>query len=236
MGAARHVMDMGYGMKPPGVIGTKINPLAPDTLCPGIEAATISLLMDELTQPDMLELYVETYNAARREYARGESSRRAELEHKVAKLDAEVGRLIDFVARGIGNTDRLAPDYETRCRELDEARADPALAPPPMDSVALHPAALAGYRRAISSLVPLMGGDLSGIDRKMTDQLRNLINTVTVYPGQAPGQVEIELTGHLRALIDAPPIGRVWEAVVARGATKLVTHDLSGRSKLSLYY
>ncbi|VDC25238.1 hypothetical protein XINFAN_01476 [Pseudogemmobacter humi] len=165
----------------------------------------------------MLQLYIDTYNQARREYARGESARRAELEKTVARLDAEVGRLISFMARGVGHADRLASEYDARCRELDTARAALASAPPPIDNVALHPAALAGYRHALRELAPIMGANARNGRADLAAQLRRLVESVTVFQGDLPGSIRIGISGHLRTLINAPKLrDRVWGAVVAR--------------------
>ncbi|WP_350339894.1 recombinase family protein [Gemmobacter denitrificans] len=184
-----------------------------------IEAMVLHLLEQELAQPRALEIYVNAYNEARREYYAGEAKRRADLERKVARLDAEVGRLLSFIARGMGDVDRIAAEYDQRCRDLAEARAALALAPPPLDLVALHPQAVAGYRRAIADLAPIMASDESASRLRIADLLRRVINTVTVRRGTGPGQISIEIDGTLAHLIKVPSTSAsmVGGTVVARG-------------------
>lgn len=191
-----------------------------------IEGAVFAALRDEIDNPRHLALYVETYNAARRELVAGEARRRADLERQVARLDAEVDRLIDFVARGIGNTDRLATDYAERCEELAEAQRQLALTPAPLTDVALHPRALEGYRKALENLAPLIAADHIATGNAHAAALRELITSVTVSPGGAPGHVNVRIEGSLRRLIAAPAISadRVRGALVAREGSGRLPH------------
>lgn len=181
-----------------------------------IEEQVIGLLRREMETPEMLDLYVSEYNKARGEYAAAMSRRRGKLEARIRQLDAEISRLIDFVARGIGNNDRLASDYEARCTELDAAKAELALEPPAMTPVMLHPAAMQGYRKDLAALATIMGTDTSTQASRYAEILRSLIESVTISESAA-GQIEITVAGRLRALIEAPTLTRrlSGEALVA---------------------
>lgn len=180
-----------------------------------IETMVLDALREEIASPETLDLYVKEYNRARRELAAETHRRRAGLEKRVSQIDAELGRLVTFIARGIGDVDRLAQDYEARSAELTAARAELAAAPPALTDVALHPQALAGYRRMLDDLAPIMGAD-SGAAETAANILRRIIKSVTVSPGTGPGQIAIEIEGYLRELVEAPPL-RVGGGVVARG-------------------
>ena len=192
-----------------------------------VEEHVIGLLRTELDQPDLLRLYVHEYNKARAEFAAGQTRRRAGLQRIINHLDAEVGRLLTFVAKGIGDTDRLAAEYDAKCRDLAEARAELAMEPAPISDVALHPLAMAGYRQDLAQLAPLMGADTSGGSNGYAAALRNLIETVTV--GETTiGQMEITISGRLRALVDAPAMVRrlSGDAVVAEEGFEPPTQGL----------
>ena len=192
-----------------------------------VEEQVIGLLRGELQKPAMLDLYVSEYNKARAEYAAGMLRRRSRLETRIKQLDAEVSRLIDFVARGIGNTDRLAADYEARCEELAAAKAELEDEPPAITPVMLHPAALVGYRLDLAKLAKVMGTDTSSETTRYAEILRGLIETVTISE-TARGQMEITVAGKLRALIDAPTLKRRLSggAVVAEEGLEPPTRGL----------
>lgn len=170
-----------------------------------VEDHVIGLLRAELEQPKLLDLYVREYNKARIEYARAQIGRRAKLQRSIDDLQAETDRLLKFVARGIGDVERIADEYDTKCRMLADARAEIALEPEPVTAVALHPLAIAGYRKDLAQLAPLMATDLSSGQNDFAESLRRLVETVTVGESTA-GQMEITLTGRLRSLIDSPAL------------------------------
>ncbi len=180
-----------------------------------IENLVIRALQDELASPHLLEVYVQEYALARKELAAETLRRRTRLERRVADLDAELSRLVDFVARGVGSTDRLADEYRARSEELRQAQAELALEPPPLTTIALHPKAVAGYRKLLADLSPLLGSDQTGV-REAAEAIRRIVKSITVGPGSGPDQIEITIEGYLRELIEAPPV-RVGGAVVARG-------------------
>ena len=95
--------------------------------------------------PDSLVQYVKAYNEARVEFAAKMIQRRSTLERRVSELDGEIDRIINMVAKGIGNADRLTEDYGKRCDEFAQAEAELALEPEPITPVSLHPAALEAY-------------------------------------------------------------------------------------------
>ena len=172
-----------------------------------VEEHVIGLLRAELDKPELLELYIAEYNRARTEFAGAQMKRRNGLQRVINDLEAETGRLISFVARGIGDVDRLASEYEEKCRRLAEARAEIQLEPEPIKAVALHPMAVAGYRKDLANIAPLMAQDHAGGASGYASALRQLIDTVTIGETSA-GQMEISITGRLRALIEAPTLKR----------------------------
>lgn len=180
-----------------------------------VEAAVIGMLRDELDNPEHLRLYVEQYNRARREFAEATAMRRRRLERRVADLDQEIGRLIDFIARGIGNADRIAQDYTARCDELEAAKRELAAEPPALDAVALHPLAIDGYRRDLAALAPAMATDRPDADGSFAEILRRLIDSVVVSESEGR-QMIVTVHGRLRQLIEAPAVSRVLNSLVAR--------------------
>ncbi|MGN7869423.1 recombinase family protein [Paracoccus sp. 22332] len=172
-----------------------------------IEDHVIGMLRAELDKPDLLALYIAEYNRTRAELAAAQNKRRAGLERAIGNLDAEVGRIVQFVAKGIGDVDRLAADYDAKCKELAALRVELATEPEPVNAVTLHPQAMAGYRKDLQEIAPLMGADQSGSRNVYGDALRRLIDSVTIGETSA-GQMEVTVAGRLRALIEAPNMQR----------------------------
>ena len=172
-----------------------------------VEGAVMALLRAELDRPDLLKLYGETYNRTRAELAAGEGRERDTLTRKLADAESAATRLLDFVARGVGDADRIARDYSTRCDEIATLKARLSQTPAPLASVALHPLAVLAYKRDLSDLAAALGHDAHTPGTPAITALRRLVESVTITEGAAGEQI-ITLKGRLRSLIEAPPLRR----------------------------
>jgi site-specific DNA recombinase len=67
--------------------------------------------------------------------------------------------------------------------------------------VALHPAALARYEEMIGRLqMSIAEGTVAG-NAEYPEVMRDLVESVTVRPGDEPGRVKVEIKGRLNALL-----------------------------------
>ena len=167
-----------------------------------VEAEVLALLRQQLADPDSLVTYVEEYNKARLEFARGEIDRRAKAERKVKALDGEIERTLDLLIKGVGNKVRLEERYADLCREFDEAKEILEATPTPPSLVTLHPAAIAAYKSNLDDLSRLLktGGGESLAELQAV--LRELVAKVVVT-GDA-GKVDVKVYGKLRMLLSEP--------------------------------
>ena len=132
--------------------------------------------------------------------------RRTTLERRIADLDVELNRLIDMVAKGLGNADRLRVQYGARSKEYDEAKLELSKKPEPINPVTLHPAAIKAYRDDLNSLAEAVSDRLASGYPKIGQIMRELIESVTVRPEKATGGIDITIQGKLRALLSQPVI------------------------------
>ncbi|SCM71698.1 Phage integrase [uncultured Pleomorphomonas sp.] len=192
-----------------------------------VEQAVVNVLRKELKHPKLLVEYVQAYNEARVEYASKLQKKRSVLEKRVRDLDAECERLISFIAKGVGNTDRLGAQYQLRCDELDAAKLELSREPEPLTAVTLHPAALKAYAEDLERLSEAMNSRLSAGYTEISRLLRELVHSVVVRRGKEPGEIEITLNGKLRSLLAQPLVkSGVGGVVVAAGGIEPPTYGL----------
>jgi site-specific DNA recombinase len=158
--------------------------------------------------------------AARRNVAR--------LERRRGEIDREVARLVDGIAKGIGDPKPLGDRMKAICAELRdiEAQLEAADAKPP--PVALHPAALARYEQQVGRLQEAIGKGLKAGENEAAAIIRELIESVTVR--RRTDGVEVEIKGRLNALLgeEALPNGvrAVCGKLVAEEGFEPPTHGL----------
>jgi site-specific DNA recombinase len=186
-----------------------------------VENAVLSGLRAEMRQPAVIAEYVRTYHEERKRLAADASARRTSLERKVRQLTREIDRVIDGIAKGIGDPLELGARSKTLCHERrciqEELAADIA----GVDNiVALHPATLSRYEQQLCRLQEALASGIRAGDSEPVEAIRELIETVTVFRhATRPGAVEVEISGRLNALLGAPAypdgVRGVWGKLVA---------------------
>jgi len=185
-----------------------------------VENTVLNGLRAELKNPQVLSEYICEYHAERRRLASKAVRNVTRLERRRGEIDREVERLVNGIAKGIGNPnvlgDRMNEILAERGKieaQLEAARAKPTV-------VALHPAALKRYEQQLANLQDSIGKVVETGDQKLTVAIRDLVETVTVqrHPTER-GQVQVEITGRLNALLgdEAFPNGRVWSGKSSGG-------------------
>lgn len=184
-----------------------------------IEGTVLAGLRDELANPSAIRLLVETYAARRRERAAAAGNDRDRLERKLGETRRTIGRLVDALAAGaaVDSVRERLLSLEAEKARLVAELAQRATTP----AIALHPAALAAYLADLDRLA----GAIVTADRLAGAgaAFRRLVERVTVHPVAGGEQLDLELTGSLAELMDAPALppgsrryaGGVGGAVVA---------------------
>ena len=75
--------------------------------------------------------------------------------------------------------------------------------------VTLHPAALARYEEMVGRLQQSMAEGTAAGNAEYAEVMRELVESVTVMPGDEPGQVVINIKGRLNALL-GPNLRKGW--------------------------
>ena len=193
-----------------------------------VEKLVLDTLRSELQDPDRLALYVKTYNDTRKKLAHEMVRRRSGIERRIRELDAELNRMVQFVAKGTGNPDRIRGEMDAKEAELAGLRIELAREPAPFENVSLHPRALARYRHQLERLREELEEQIASGDRSPTTVMRDLIDKVVVTRNPKTGKgVSIEIKGKLRTLLEeSAPKSLVGGAMVAEEGFEPPTQGL----------
>ncbi len=166
-----------------------------------IEAAVISGLKTQLMHPELLAEYVRVYREERRAEAAKAARERVTNERRLAELNRQVERLIQALARGMLPIEEVEAQYKTLESERDRIAAELAEIPT-SSAIELHPHAPAQYRNAVENLAGRLNELDARVDAEAIVAFRNLVDSVVVHD-RPDGGVEVEVIGHLSALIGA---------------------------------
>ena len=182
---------------------------------PGIEAAVVDGMRDQLRDPRLIELYVSRYNETRRKLAATAGRDRAKLETALARAAREHERVLQGYIKGFVSEADAEAQLPALRRERDRLAAEQATADQPPNVIALHPGLITGYLRQVEDLAGQLAEHAqaqpeSDASRRLLQSFRALVQSVTVYPFPARQGFEVEVKGRLAELIgpEAFPSGR----------------------------
>lgn len=183
---------------------------------PEVEAAVIEALRAEMMSPRATAEYVRTYHEERQRLAARDNAERDALTRRLDRAAAELTRVVDAIAKGIGDPAALGArsiDLAAERKELEGKLA--ALAPRP-NVVALHPAILDRYAMQMEKLSAMLREANVEGDPGATAALRELVECVTVHPDDTRrGGFMVEITGRIAALLgeEAVPAHRIYRSL-----------------------
>ena len=195
-----------------------------------IEAAVVNALRGELRHPEIITEFVRTYHEERKRLASHSAKRHAAAHRRLGEISRETARVVDNIAKGRGDpvalgrrTFELRAEREAIEQELGAVDSEPMV-------LTLHPAALARYEEMVGRLQQAITTGMATGNPEYAEVIRDLVESVTVRPGNAPGRVEVEIAGRLAALLgpEAFPNGRrgVWGTLVAGAGFEPATSGL----------
>jgi site-specific DNA recombinase len=165
-----------------------------------IEALTFEALRDELAHPEAIAEYVKTYNAERRRLARANGDREKHLTRRAGEIARELERLVDAIAKGIGDLDAIGPRMKALQQERDQVKAQLAAAAQADQVVSLHPAAVDRYLADIKRLSDI-AADAAALDEpELVATLRSLVDAVIVHAPANSAEITIEIRASLSEL------------------------------------
>ena len=196
-----------------------------------VEAAVLAGLRAEMKNPKVLAEYLTTYHKERKRLSAEADANRTRLARRADKLKREIDRLVDHLAKGIGDPHVIGPRSTELYHERQAVLADLEKAPPAFDVISLHPAILKRYEEQLESLQNVLADGMRSGDQECAEAIRELVETVTVYRDPSePGAIEIEIAGRLNSILGdrAYPNGvkRVWGLVVAEEGFEPPTQGL----------
>ncbi|WP_191229313.1 hypothetical protein [Aurantiacibacter xanthus] len=95
---------------------------------------------------------MKTYHQERKRLSAKADTNRTRLENRAHKLEREIDRLVDHLAKGIGDTYVTGPRSTKLHHEREAVLAELAKAPPAFEVVSLHPAIPKRYEEQLDAL------------------------------------------------------------------------------------
>ena len=153
------------------------------------------------------------------------------LERRLGEINRELERVIDGIAKGIGDPVLLGRRTFELGAESKKIEAELKVQPPSADLVALHPSVLGRYEGQLANLQAALASGVRDGDSEAAEAIRDLVDSVTVFRDPSRlGGVVVEVTGRLNALLgeQAYPnkVRGVWGKMVAEEGFEPPTHGL----------
>jgi hypothetical protein len=196
-----------------------------------VETAVLAGLKAEMRHPHVIAEYIRTYHEERKRLRAEADFKRARLEQRIGELSREIDRLVDAIAKGLGDPAILGPRSTTLSEERKQIALELQAEPGPAEAVSLHPAVLARYEQQLEQLQKALAQGIRNGDSEAAEAMRDLVETVTVFrdPSRVGGVV-VEISGRLNSLLGekAYPNGvrGVWGKMVAGEGYEPPTYGL----------
>ena len=166
------------------------------------EARVLSGLKDRLLDPEAVALFVQEYHEENARRDREEGRARGKLERKIGQAKRRMARLVEAIASGASKFEQVRDqmiDAQAERESFEEALA----AIESERVIALHPAIVDDYRRAVGALNQAVTEyDAPETREAVIPQIRALIESITVTPAAVERGVDIEITGRLARMIE----------------------------------
>ena len=117
-----------------------------------VEKAVLSGLSAELRHPEVIAEYVKTYHEERKRLAAESDAKRMRLQRRLGEISREIDRLVDGIAKGVGDPNVLGARMNVLSTERKTLSAEFEAEPPPVNVLALHPAVLERYAEQLGKL------------------------------------------------------------------------------------
>jgi site-specific DNA recombinase len=163
-----------------------------------LTARVLGGVKERLLSPEMFREFADEYRSRQAGRTRDAARRRAQADRERADLERRVERLAEAIADGTAGPTIRAKLAEAEHR-LAQVRADQSAHAAPVVTE-LHPALPEVYRRRVEQLEQAFTGDPQR-RAEAAGLIRSLIDGVTVWPGTARGEVEIEVSGAVAAVL-----------------------------------
>lgn len=148
----------------------------------------------------LVTAFVDEYLAERKRLAAAQVAERARLERRLAANEAEHDRVIDRLAKGVGDECKVGARSRKLAAEEKTLRAAIAAPPAPIPNIKTHPATITRYRALVADLAGTLNAGLAAGDGDGAFAVRELIEAIVVRR-EGPNGLSIEIKGRLNALV-----------------------------------
>jgi site-specific DNA recombinase len=131
-----------------------------------VEKAVLSGLSAELRRPEVIAEYVKTYHEERKRLAAESDAKRMRLERHLGEISREIDRLVDGIAKGVGDPNDLGARMNVLSAERKTLSAEFEAEPPPVNVLAFHPAVLARYAEQLAKLQDALAKGINAGDSR----------------------------------------------------------------------
>lgn len=167
-----------------------------------VEAAVLDGLAEKLIAPEWFELYISEYLAERKRLMAGATASRARLERRAGEIRRELARAVEAILKGTIDHATMAEPIRRLEQEKEAVDAELATLNETAPAIAIHPAAVAQYRRDVNALQALLAADGEAESDEVIARVRRLVESVTVHAQTGVKGFTLEIRGRLAELIE----------------------------------
>ncbi|ABS14279.1 Resolvase domain protein [Brucella anthropi ATCC 49188] len=165
-----------------------------------IEFSVVEAMREQLSDPDLLKAYIDSYIQERRRLATEINRNRATIERNLSKAQGELDRMLTLCIKGLMTDEEFGERRGALDEEIAHLKAD-LLVAPTVDNVELHPAAIENYKKDMDELSARLAEFQKEPHSALVSSLRKVVAEVTVHPSPSNMTPIIEVKGWLASLI-----------------------------------
>lgn len=173
-----------------------------------VEDLILDTLRNELQHPEVISAYVQEYHAERKRLELQRTKSRAQLEQRLAAVEAEAKRILDIVVKTDTPPDFALSRLQELSAEKKQISADIAETPEAEKIVSLHPTALAFYEKQLQRLGRYIGDTIAEGDLEAAQVIRDIVSKIVIIhdDSEQKGRFEksaftVEIHGDLTRLL-----------------------------------
>ncbi len=165
-----------------------------------IEGGVVEMLRQQFDRPELLQAYLDQYLSDRKAKAAEINNTRAALEKRLARLEGELDRTIDFALKGTITEEKLLMRKQELDPQIAALKADLSMQPPP-PKVDVHPKTIAALRGDMEELARLLTYKPLQMDAAAIQTLRSVVDSIVIYPSPGRQAPIIQIRGKLARLL-----------------------------------
>ena len=176
-----------------------------------VEKLVIGSLIGHLRAPEGLGLFIRTYQEEQARLAAARTSNKAKFEQDLTRVRKRISSLAIQIADDLVQVEDVRGELADLRVEKQKLEAELAAAPEAPKVVTLMPAAIQRFERSMSNLHAAFKTGFIDANSEDAAFMREVVASITVFrkegrkKGDGGAGVEIELVGHLNALLVEQP-------------------------------